>query len=98
MSILFMCYVSRLLDRFLHNARQPAPDAGCLSINRGPSNACQPEPQVAHDGKQAEVRCVNHGSAGYVSKIFQNQLFAETAEKTIDANDAFISRKFVSLT
>jgi hypothetical protein len=44
------------------------------------------------------VRYVNHGSAGYVSKVFQYQLLAETAEKTLCANNAFISRKFVSLT
>jgi hypothetical protein len=33
-----------------------------------------------------------------VSKSVQYQLLAETAEKTVYANNAFISRKFVSQT
>jgi hypothetical protein len=64
MSILFMCYVSRLLDRFLQNAIQPASNAAGLSVNHKPSGAYEPEPEVAHGGEQAEIRCVNHGSAG----------------------------------
>jgi hypothetical protein len=98
MSILFMFYVSRVLDRFLRSTRQLASHAACLPLKHGQSDACQPDPKKAEDSEQAGVRCVTHGSAGYVSKIFQCQLLAETAEKTVDANNAFISRKFVSLT
>jgi hypothetical protein len=93
-----MFYVSRVLDRFLRSTRQLASHAACLPLKHGQSDACQPDPKKAEDSEQAGVRCVTHGSAGYVSKIFQCQLLAETAEKTVDANNAFISRKFVSLT
>jgi 23S rRNA pseudouridine955/2504/2580 synthase len=96
MSILFMCYVSRVLYRFLHNARQPACHVACLPLKHGQADVCQPDTELADDSEQADVRCVNHGSAGYMSKIFQSQLLADTAEKTVYANNAFISRKFVS--
>jgi hypothetical protein len=47
MSILFMCYVSRVLDRFVRNARQPASDEACLPFKHGQSDACQPDPEIA---------------------------------------------------
>jgi hypothetical protein len=98
MSILFMCYVSRALDRFLCSARQPASQVTCLPDKRRRADVCQADPEMANDSKKAVVRCINHGSAGCVSIKVQNQLLAETAEKTVYANNAFISRKFVSRT
>jgi hypothetical protein len=51
MSILFMCYVSRVLYRFLRNARQPARHAAGLSLKHGEPVACQPEPEMADDSE-----------------------------------------------
>jgi hypothetical protein len=82
MSILFMFYVSRVLDRFLRSARWPTSDEACPPLKHRQFDADQPDPERADASKQAGVRCVNHGSAGYVSKVFQYQLVAETAEKT----------------
>jgi hypothetical protein len=51
MSILFMCYVSRVLDRFLRNARQLACHAACLPLKHGQSDADQPDPEKAEDSE-----------------------------------------------
>jgi len=51
MSILFMFYVSRVLDRFLRSTRQPASHATCLSLKHGQSDACQPDPEKAEDSE-----------------------------------------------
>jgi hypothetical protein len=51
MSILFMFYVSRMLDRFLRSVRQPANHAACLPLKHGQSDVCQPDPEKAEDSE-----------------------------------------------
>jgi hypothetical protein len=51
MSILFMFYVSRVLDRLLRSARQLASHAAYLLLKHGQSDACQPDPEKAEDNE-----------------------------------------------
>jgi hypothetical protein len=51
MSILFMFYVSRVLDRFLRSARQPANHVAGMPLKHGQSDACQPDTEKAEDSE-----------------------------------------------
>jgi hypothetical protein len=49
MSILFMFYVSRVLDRFLRRARQPPSHVAGLPLKHGQPHVCQLDAEVADD-------------------------------------------------